>query len=150
MTAKKYLGELKRMSMRIEQKEAEKQALYSAGLSGAAPDRERVTGSTEDRMPDLVYRIAEIGAEIDRQISEYLHRKHAIIDQIQGLNNENYIAVLYKRYVEFKRLEEIAREMSYSYDRVRHLHGRALQGFERTYPDAIAAFASGLAKVSTQ
>ena len=45
------------------------------------------------------------------------------------------IDILYKRYVQYKSLEEIAVEMSYSYTRLRHLHGRALQGFKKKYID---------------
>ncbi len=147
MTAKEYLWEIKRLDTCVEQKEAEWQALYSTGLC-AAPDRERVKGSTEDRMPDLVNRITELREEIDQQKAEYLDRKHTIIDQIQGLNNERHVAVLYKHYVEFKRLEEISVEMHYAYKYVSRIHGRALQEFGQVYAKEIDEHASGGTKAN--
>jgi len=150
MTAKRYLAELKRMSTCIEQKEAEKQALYSASLGSSMSDRERVSGSSEDKMPDTVGRIVELEAEIDHQIVAFLGLKHTIIDQIQALDNENFIAVLHKRYVEFKRLEEIACEMNYTYQYTRELHGRALQKFYRQYEMVIAAYSEAQEKHPTQ
>jgi len=133
MTAKRYLVELKRMSICIEQKEAEKQALYSASLGSSMSDRERVSGSSEDKMPDTVGRIVELEAEIDQQVLELLERKHTVIAQIQGMQSESHIEVLYKRYVDGKSLEDIAREMGYTYQHVRRLHGWALQAFGRKY-----------------
>ena len=51
--------------------------------------------------------------------------------EIQSLDSPVYIDILYKRYVEYKTLEEIAVEMSYSYRQVLRLHGLALQDFKR-------------------
>jgi len=120
MTAKEYLGQLKCLNICIEQKMAERQALYTtAGTS--AP--------------------LELSREIAWQTIELLKRKHKIIDQIQGLKRDNHITVLYKRYVEYKSLEKIADEMGYTYQHIRRLHGGALQAFERMYKAEIQAYA---------
>lgn len=57
--------------------------------------------------------------------------KHTIINQIQALNDTKYVQVLYKRYVEYKRLEQIACEMSYTYQYIKELQKRGLQEFEK-------------------
>jgi len=139
MTAKEYLGELGRLDTCIEQKTAERQALYSTGLC-AAPNRERVLGSTEDRMPDVAQRLTELGTEIDQQIVSFLCLKHTIIDQIQGLKHERHITVLYKRYVEYQLLGDIADAMNYAYPYIRRLHGHALQEFGHRYATDILAY----------
>jgi len=140
VTAKRYLAELKILNTCIEQKIQERMALYSSILQSAAPDRERVAGSREDGIPGLVDRIIGLEGVINQQIDGFVNRKHAIIGQIQGMDREAFVSVLYKRYVEYKRLEEIAAEMNYSYKYVSRIHGRALQAFGRQYAAEIAAY----------
>jgi hypothetical protein len=41
------------------------------------------------------------------------------------------VELLYKRYVEFKRLEVIAVELNYTYSYIRAEHGHALQSFDK-------------------
>ena len=72
------------------------------------------------------------------EIDYFVDLKHKVINQIQSLDNRSYAEILYKRYIEFKRLELIAVELGYSYNRIRHLHGEALKYFDK------------LAHVSTQ
>ncbi len=140
MTAKRYLSELKLLNTCIEQKIQEKAALYSSGLQSAAPERERMYGNREKSIPRLVDRIIELENTVNQQIDCFVNLKHAIIDQIQGMNREAFAAVLYKRYVEDKRLTEIAAEMNYTYKYVSRVHGQALQAFGRQYAVEIAAY----------
>ncbi len=79
---------------------------------------------------NLIGRIIELEGEINAEIDTFVDEKHKIINQIQALKNNKYIEILYKHYVEFKRLEVIAVEMSFSYDYIRHLHKYALWDFE--------------------
>lgn len=81
----------------------------------------------------VVERIITLKEDIDREINEFADQKHKIINQIQGLENLKHVEVLYKRYVEYKRLAAVAKEMNYSFDRTRHLHGYALFEFEKKY-----------------
>ncbi len=140
MTAKAYLSELKRLDACIRQKRMEKAALYESSVRSTAAEQERVVSMPEDRMPALMARIEKLEREIDRQAERYLARKHAIIDQIHRLEDEAHIELLFKRYVEFKRLEKIAVEMHYSYRYVRKLHGDALTAFQRLHGVAIADY----------
>lgn len=39
--------------------------------------------------------------------------------------------ILYKRYVEYKRLKTIADEMNYTYEYIRSMHGWALEEFSK-------------------
>ena len=75
----------------------------------------------------------DLAEEIAGLIKKYTDLKHRIIGEIQQLDKPEYMQVLYKRYVENKRLEEIAREMNYDDVYIRRLHGRALQEFARKF-----------------
>lgn len=151
MQAKQYLKELKRLDTCINQKMQEKAALYTSTIGAARTDKDRVqTSSTGDTMPDLIQRISDIEAEIVKQIDDFATQKHIVINQIQGLKNKTYVSLLYKRYVEFKSLEEIAVEMVYTYQYTRRMHGYALAEFQRVHENVIAAYEAALEKEATQ
>lgn len=70
-------------------------------------------------------------------VDNYVDKKNKIIGEIQTLENENYMNLLYKRYVEGKRLEVIAVEMNYNYGHTKKMHGWALLEFgEKFLKDA--------------
>lgn len=92
---------------------------------------ERVqTSPSADSIPNEVIRRAELEADISRKIERFLQLKHKIINEIQSLDNAVYVNILYKRYVEYKSLDEIAEKMNYSYVHMKRLHGYALQKFK--------------------
>ena len=131
-TPKEYLRQLKTASIKIEQKEDELERLKAAAESiSANNESERVQTTPRDRISEDVACIADLKEEINRDIGELLILKNKIINEIQSLDSPVYIDILYKRYVEYKTLEEIAVEMSYSYRQVLRLHGLALQDFKR-------------------
>ena len=71
--------------------------------------------------------------------------RNIITEQIQHLDDDRYVKILFKRYVELKKFHVIHVEMKYDYDYVRVLHGEALGYFEMIYRDQIKDF-----KVHTQ
>ena len=80
-----------------------------------------------------ICRIIDLEAEINAEIDRFVDEKHKIINQIQGLKNSDYISLLFKRYVEFKKFETIAVEMNFTYQYVLNMHGYALKEFEIAY-----------------
>ena len=56
-----------------------------------------------------------------------------IVDLILGMDNPIHVQVLYGRYVKGRSLSAIANELAYSYDRIKHVHGEALQAFDEKY-----------------
>lgn len=57
--------------------------------------------------------------------------KDKITGEIHNVNNADFIKLLYKKYVECENLWSIAKNMGYSYDRIRHMHGEALKEFDK-------------------
>lgn len=142
--AKEYLQQLKRLDVIIKQKSKEVNDLRLKSKSTSSIDysKEKVqtSSSGEASFVKLIGRIVDLEAEISQEINTFIDEKHKIINQIQALNNSKYIEVLYKHYVEFKRLEVVAVEMDFTYQYTRELHGYALQDFERTYKNLLKTY----------
>lgn len=137
MTPKEYLLRIHRLNVLITQRIAERDALrQTSGLKGIAytGDRVQSSGSGEAPFVRALEKIMQLEEEIDTLIDTYIDLKNRIIGEIQTVPNLMYMQILYKRYVEYKRLEVIAVEMNYSYDTIKHAHGRALQAFEKVCP----------------
>lgn len=127
---KEYLRQLERLNAKIEHKRCELEMLRTAMQSVSIKiEGDRVQTSPSDKMPDDVAAVVDIEKEIETDTLVLIAARDKIINQIHSLPNSLYIKILYKRYVEYKRLEQIAVELHYSYDRVKHLHGDALQVF---------------------
>ena len=137
MKAKEYLQQLKRLDELINQKIKEVTDLRerATSVSGIDYSKDKVQTSPSGDAPfvKLIGKIADLEAEINAEIDSFVNEKHKIINQIQSLKNADYISLLFKRYVEFKKFEIIAIEMNFTYQYVLELHGCALREFEITY-----------------
>lgn len=137
MKAKEYLQQLQRLDTVINQKikELGDLRLKSRSVGSIDYSKERVQTSPSGDVPFVkpICRIIDLEAEINAEIDKFVDEKHKIINQIQGLKNSDYIALLFKRYVEFKKFEVISVEMNFTYQYVIEMHGYALKEFETTY-----------------
>lgn len=134
MGAKEYLNQLQRLdnAINLKLREVDDLRLKSKSIGSSDYSKERVKSSPSDEAPftKFIERIVDLETEISSEICFFISEKHKIINQIQGLENADYISLLYKKYVEYKDLKQICDEMNFSYDRIRHLHGDALEDFE--------------------
>lgn len=137
MKAKEYLKQLQRLDTVIDQKIKEVDALRltarSTGSIDYSKNRVQTSPSGDASFVNTVHKMIDLEQEINREIDFFIDEKHKIINQIQSLRNEKHIDILYKHYVEFKRLEVIAVEMNYTYQYTRELHGHALREFENKF-----------------
>lgn len=67
-------------------------------------------------------------------------QRKLIINQIQSLKDERFIKLLYKYYIEQKKLKIIAKEIHFSYQYTREIHTKALFAFEKVYKDYIQTY----------
>lgn len=137
MNVKEYLLQIKHLDLMItawiEQKESMWHQLYS--LSSPKHDGISVQGTKDpDKFSELWARIDEKERKIGREIDKLADTKQRITEEIGRIEDIRYVEILLRRYVQMQKLEDIANEMHYSYDRVRHLHGFALLEFERVNP----------------
>ena len=144
MKAKEYLQQLQRLDTVINQKikELGDLRLMSQSVGGIDYSKERVQSSPSGDATFVkpVLRMIELEQEINAEIDRFVDEKHKIINQIQGLKNSKYIEILYKHYVEFKRLEVVAVEMNFTYQYVVELHGYALKDFQTTYENLLNSY----------
>lgn len=139
MNGKMYLNRVRTMCIcintrlrQLEELNAMKTAIGSPSRTG---DPVQTSKSGEAPYARTVERIAELEQEITQMIADYGNLKSRIISEIGELENPVYVDLLMRRYVQYERFEQIAYQMSYSYDRVRHLHGMALKAFEEAHPE---------------
>lgn len=141
MTAKEYLQQLQRLDVVIKQKISEKEELQRKAGSISAVDYSKEKVSTapygEAAFEKITDRICDLEDEINSEIDYFVDKKHKIINQIQSLTAAHYIDLLFKRYVQFKKFEQIAVEMNFTYRYVLELHGLALQNFETSYKNLL-------------
>ncbi len=137
MTAKEYLQQLHKADVVINQRVQEKAdiraRLFSIGSFDYTKERVQMSLPTSAGYEREIEKLNDLENEIDRLIDAYVNLKHKIIGEIHGLKNWKHIEILYKKYVEGKRLEEISIEMDYTFQYVVLLHGYALKEFSRKY-----------------
>ncbi len=141
MTAKEYLQQLYRadviINQRIQEKADLRSRLSSIGSMDYVKDRVQTSLPAGAGYEREIVKLVDLENEIDGLIDVYVDLKHKIIGEIHNLRKSDHIKLLYKKYVEYKRLEVIAVEMNYTYQYIKELHGYALQEFSKTYPNLL-------------
>ena len=136
MNTKEYLMQIRRIDLSIRQKikEYELRRESRVLVSGIDYDRDRVQTSPSNvgftRESEI---LADMDADIRKNILDLMDRKDKIIGQIQQRDRIEYAEIIFKRYVEYKSFKDIAVEMHLSYHRVCHLHGEALLEFFKCF-----------------
>ena len=133
---KEYLGEIKRLSVAIDSMERSIETLREdiASIQGISYDKDRVQSSaSSDGMVNKMIRLDELVSEMEDTMIERAKKRAEITTQITMMPNGTYMQILFKRYVEMQKFEQIALDMCYSYDRVRHLHQEACETFGDLY-----------------
>ena len=143
MTAKEYLSQVSRCDTRIKALIRTRDLLRSKALCNSSPrmDADKVSrsGGYSSPMSDAVDRYVDIERELDAMQDEYGALILKITKQISCLSDQRYVELLHLRYVEGKRLEDIACIMRkrdggmYNYEYIKRLHGYALAAFARKY-----------------
>lgn len=134
MKAKEYLKQVELLDVKIRQKKIELAGLKEEATCTGAFDysAEKVqTSAKADSMSKKVAKYVDLENEIHEDIERFTELKHKVIGQIHMLDDPKYINVLFKKYIEYKGLKEISKELGYSYDHIRRVHGWALLEFQK-------------------
>lgn len=137
LTAKQYLDQLRVIDTKINQKMEELADLMTAATSTGAIDysKDRVQTSPQNAQENRICKYVDLDAEINREIDEFVDIKHRVTKEIQELNVDYYIKILFKVYVQYKTVKGAANEIGLSYQYVRNLHKKALKAFEELHTD---------------
>ena len=133
---KEYLGEVKRLTIVIDSLERSVETLREdiASIQGISYDKDRVQSSASaDGMINKMIRLDELASEMENAMIERAKKRAEITTQITLMPNGTYMQLLFKRYVEMQKFEQIALDMCYSYDRIIHIHQEALEAFADKY-----------------
>lgn len=124
--AKKYLLQIEKYDLMLENKRAERERWEAIATSTTAKLTERVqTSSTCDKITNAVMKILKIQEEIDAYIIELNNKRHEIINVIEQLDAKEY-DLLHKVYVQHLTLKQYQYLKRISYSSVTSIHGRAL------------------------
>lgn len=137
LTAKQYLDQLRVIDTKINQKMEELADLMTAATSTGAIDysKDRAQTSPQNAQENRICKYVDLDAEINREIDEFVDIKHRVTKEIQELNVDYYIKILFKVYVQYKTVKDAANEIGLSYQYVRDLHKKALKAFEELHTD---------------
>ena len=127
--AKAYLKQVELCDTRINNKLDELSVLKSIALK-VTPSLSHAPAhgsGNQDKVGDVVAKIIDLEADINRTVDELVDKKREISAVIDKLQDSAQLSVLYKRYFQFETWEQIACEMHMSHRNVCYIHGRALQ-----------------------
>lgn len=87
------------------------------------------SGGNQDKIGDAVAKIVDLQDEINQAVDNYIDRKKLVSDIIEKIQDPDHVAILYKRYFNYERWEQIACEIGCTYRNVCYIHGKALLAF---------------------
>ena len=140
MTAKEELLQYKYAREKVQEtlEEYQKYKDRAEKMTSIISDMPRGTSSS-DKVADNAVKMADLSAEYEKRWLEAENKKLEIEKNID-LVEEPYRTILYMKYVQGKKLEEIAYKMNANYTYICEQHGVALKKYEenkenRTYPN---------------
>lgn len=130
MTAKEYLSQVEKIKIQIRWIEDEIEELRESAASAGSPGFEQPAGRSESsRVEAAVLRIQKKEDELLHKKAVLAEQKARIFEEITRVEDNRYVSVLILRYLEGKKLVDIAEEMGYAYPHLCTLHGEALKAF---------------------
>ena len=111
MTAKEYLKRIRKLDHDIDRKQYEfetlkKRRTYISGMDYSA-DRVQMSSDGEG-FTSISDRLIDLQREINTEIDEYHDMRHKAINQIQSLSREEYSDILFRLYVQYQSMTEVA------------------------------------------
>lgn len=147
---KAYLKQIRRLDNAINFliRERDDLIVKRTGLRGISynSDKVQTSPSGEDPNNRITEKIIDMTRKIDEEIDEYTDIKKKIVAQIIALNDARYSEILQRRYVDYQPFDQIADEMFYTYDTIRHYHQDALRMFGEKYAFDVKAFEKKMRK----
>lgn len=128
MTSREYLEQIAFYDKRINIKETKLKQLWARYTkTTSAPDKEPIQSSgISDKVGNGAVEIATLNNEIARLKAE----KQKRLDLIESVTKPLDYAILYGKYIDQKKLVDIAQEENYSYQYVKERHIAALEGLK--------------------
>lgn len=135
MTAKQYLGQIRKIDQCIESKIEQLAVLRSQAVKATAviSDTPRSGNGQSDPVGGVVAQMVDLQGELGSTIQDLMETKQQAMRLIDRVPTAEHRVVLQQRYLCGKAWEDIADEMCYSVRWITTLHGRAIRGFEKEF-----------------
>lgn len=130
MDTREYLNQIQRYDKIIKNQIEEINYLktFATSISASTYGVERVqTSGCKDRIGDTITKLVDAQRKLADTSMDYMQKRQEIIDTISDVKDATLYDLLYKRYVECKKLSVIADEMEYNDEYVKHLHIKAIK-----------------------
>lgn len=95
-------------------------------IKGVSYDKDKVMSSNHSNFDDLIIKICDAQAKINRDIDKLINLKLKAKTEIDKLDDIYYI-IMSKRYLQGKRWDEISSETNYSISHIFKLHDDAVK-----------------------
>lgn len=132
MTAKEELKQYRFKKDKVNEalEEYEKYKLRAEKMTSVMSDTTARTNKTSDKVGDNAIMMAELSKKYEQR---WINAENERLSILQSINviQEPYRTILFMRYIEDMSLEAIAAKLNYSYSIIAHMHGDALQMYER-------------------
>ena len=129
----KNLKTIKQLKIRIKYLRQRAAEMRQKAMSFGSPalDKDIVqTSGAGDKLAEQVAAYLDLEREAEAVALKLEKKRQDLIDRILDLDDSRYTEVLYKYYIEEKRLKVIASEMGYTYGTIRHMIRHAEQAFD--------------------
>lgn len=139
MTAKEYLNRVRRQNYILKQTEKELNEIRADILTLRASSlSEHVSGSKNSDTADKYIRLESYMEKVNAEWDKLIDMRNAAKDLIGAMPDPMHRAVLYARYINGQRWEDIAMDMRYSWKGIFKLHGQALRVFDQMHGDKLS------------
>jgi hypothetical protein len=139
MTAKEYLNRVRRQNYILKQTERELNEIRADILTIRASSlSEHVSGSKNSDTADKYIRLEKYMEKVNAEWDKLIDMRDAAKDLIGAMPDPMHRAVLYARYINGQRWEDIAMDMHYSWKGIFKLHGQALRVFDQMHGDKLS------------
>lgn len=139
MTAKEYLNRVRRQNYILKQTEKEMNEVRADILTLRASSlSEHVSGSKNSDTADKYIRLEKYMEKVNAEWDKLIDMRNAAKALIPAMPDPAQQAVLYARYINGQRWEDIAVDMHYSWKGIFKLHGQALRVFDQLHGDKLS------------
>ncbi len=131
--AKSYLKEIEKADKIIKNKVTELEQLRELSTSITVNSNSDVvqTSGNNDKIGAMIVKIVEKENELKSALDALLQAKQERIAIIERLNDSTEYDILHKKYIQYKTLNEVAKEMGYSYVWICQIHNSALLNVQK-------------------
>lgn len=135
MTAKEELSQYECAREKVEEtlEDYQKYKERAEKMTAIMSDMPRGAGGKSDKVGDNSSAMADLSRQYEERWIRAEQARLYVSGRINELKKKIHRQVLMEKYIEGLKLEQIACNIGYSYDRTKHVHGEALEEYRILY-----------------